>query len=147
MQLTAGLLQLFALLAAFADALQVVAAKLMNTLAVPADLADCIALLGSGIGDALGHAGNGADRRNDFIQRAIGGFGLGGGRFGVLDLGTHGLHRLQRGLLQAADQLLSLRCRAAVAPLVRCDSERTSSATTAKPRPSSPARAAVQAAA
>ena len=72
------------------------------------DLADGAALLGGGGGDALGHAGDGADRRDYLVQRPVGGLGLAGGGLGVRDLGAHGTHRQARGLLQAADQFLDL---------------------------------------
>ncbi|MCY1245773.1 hypothetical protein D9M72_589430 [compost metagenome] len=78
----------------------------MNTLTVVTDFADSTALLGGDIGDAYRRVGNGLDRPDDFIQRAISGLGLAGRGFGVFDLGSHALHRLPRGGLQPGDQRL-----------------------------------------
>ncbi|MNH36914.1 hypothetical protein D3C79_977570 [compost metagenome] len=78
----------------------------MNPLAVVTDLTDSTALLGSDIGDAYRCVGNGLDRADDFIQRAIRGLGLAGRGFGMFDLGAHAFHRLSRGGLQPCDQRL-----------------------------------------
>ncbi|MCY1186203.1 hypothetical protein D9M73_270490 [compost metagenome] len=102
--------QVLPLLTTFANAQQVIPAQLMNPLAVITNLADRAALLGGDIGDAHRRVGNGLDRPDDFIQRAIGGLGLAGRGFGVFDLGTHAFHRLPRGGLQPGDQRLDF-CR------------------------------------
>ena len=108
-QLATQVQQAFTLAASVGDQAEVVVAQLVDAFAMFANLTDRIALLGSGLGDAPGHAGDGADGADDLVQRTIGRFGLARGRFGVFDLGTHGLYRLMRGLLQAADDILDFR--------------------------------------
>ena len=100
--------QMLALTAALANAQQVVLTQLVDALAIIADLTDRAALLGRYIGNPDGCVGNGLDRPDDFIQRAVGRLRLLGGGFGVFDLGAHALHRLVRGGLQAGDQGLDL---------------------------------------
>ncbi|MCY1306997.1 hypothetical protein D9M70_568910 [compost metagenome] len=80
----------------------------MNPLAVIANLAHRTTLLGRHIGNAHGGGRDGLDRRNDLIQRAVGGLCLVGGGFGMFKLGAHAFHRFAGGLLQAPDQGLDL---------------------------------------
>lgn len=108
-QLRAELQQLLALSAALADALQVLVAELMDAFAMLANLADGIALLGGSLGDTSGHAGDGANRRDDLVQGAIRRFSFAGSGFGMFDLGAHRLYGLMCGLLQAADDILDFR--------------------------------------
>ncbi|MNE81996.1 hypothetical protein D3C80_1786840 [compost metagenome] len=100
--------QVFPLLTPLADTQQVIPTQLVNPLAVIADLADGAALLCGDIGDAYSGVGNGLDRPDDFIQRAVSRLSLAGGGLGVFDLGAHAFHRLPGGGLQAGDQGLDL---------------------------------------
>ena len=76
MQSTTQHQKIFSLFTAFADTQQVIPSQLMNTLTVVTDFADSTALLGGDIGDAYRCVGNGLDRPDDFIQRAVSGLGL-----------------------------------------------------------------------
>ncbi|MNV09756.1 hypothetical protein D3C71_1002600 [compost metagenome] len=96
--------QVLPLLTPFTNAQQVIPTQLVNPLTVIANLADGAALLGGDIGDAYGGVGNGLDRPDDFIQRAVGRLGLVGRGFGMFDLGAHAFDRLPCGGLQAGDQ-------------------------------------------
>ncbi|MND97554.1 hypothetical protein D3C80_898760 [compost metagenome] len=72
------------------------------------NLAHRPALLGGDVGNPYRRGGDGLDRRDDFIQRAVGGLSLVGGCLGMLKLRTHALYRFSCSLLQAADQGLDL---------------------------------------
>ena len=84
----------------------------MDPLAVITDFADRAALLSGDLGDADRCIGNGLDRADDFIQRAVRRLCLVGCGFGVFDLRAHAFHRLSSGGLQAGDQRLDFRRRA-----------------------------------
>ncbi|MNN79352.1 hypothetical protein D3C81_1959890 [compost metagenome] len=73
-----------------------------------ANLADRAALLRRDVGNADRRVGNGLDRADDFIQRAIRRLRLIGRGFGVLDLRAHAFDRLTSSGLQAGDQGLNL---------------------------------------
>ena len=57
-----------------------------------ADFTDCATLLGGDVCDANGRIGNGDDRVDDFIQRAIGCLRLSGRGLSMHDLSAHALH-------------------------------------------------------
>ena len=99
---------MLALVAGDANALQVVVAQLMYTLAVVADFTDRAALLGGHISNAYCSVGNSGNSPDDFIQCAVSLLSLLGGGLGVYHLGAHAFYRLIRGQLQPCDQGLDL---------------------------------------